>query len=222
MDRRRPRLHRRVASPGPGPPGRTAGADQSGGVLRLHPGASEGALQARRHARPALAPERVHLLGSGGGKGGPAPVSRPGAAPAVADLYEGLPRRGRALRGEADRLARGAPGGRSAHPAGAGHRPVHRFRVAVAAGGMGHLSAADLRGADRHLHGRPRRGGASGHAARRLHGAGAPLSARHRESGRDRGAGGLRGPAAQPEPRHVALRGGRPRLPRAVRSSSGP
>ena len=116
----------------------------------------------------------------------PPPVSRPGAPSAVANLHQGISRRGRALWGEADRLARGPLDGRSSHPAGAGHGPLHRPRREIAARGLGHLSAADLRRADRHLHGGPGRGGAPGNAARRLHGASAALPARFREPGGDR------------------------------------
>ena len=56
-------------------------------------------------------------------------------------LYEGVPRCGRALWGEADRLARGAPGGRAAHPAGTCHGTLHRPRLAVVARSLGHLSS---------------------------------------------------------------------------------
>ena len=77
------------------------------------------------------------------------------------DLHEGVPRRGRALWGEADRLARGAAGRRASYAAGPCHRPLHRPGLAVVARSLGHLSRADLRRPDRYLHDGPGRGGAT-------------------------------------------------------------
>ena len=99
---------------------------------------------------------------SRGWSGRPPPLLRPGAPSEVAHLYEGVPRCGPALWGEADRLARRASGGRSSYPARTCHRPLHRRRLAVAARGVGHLSSPDLPRSDRHLLGRLGRGGETG------------------------------------------------------------
>src|SRR6266849_10984162 len=125
-----------------------------------------------------MATERVLCMASRGWPRRPPPVLRPGAPPEVADLYEGVPRCGRALWGEADRLARGALGGRSSYPASTCHGPLHRPRRAIVARSLGHLSPSDLRRPDRYFLGRPGRGGAPGNAACRLHGASTALSTR--------------------------------------------
>src|SRR5215470_7657429 len=221
VDRRRASGHRHRASSRPRPPGRAGGADQPRGVLRVHAGAAQGPAPARGQPRHLLAAERVPGLGSAGWTRRPAPVPGSGAASALADLHEGVPRRGPALRGEADRLGRGAPGRRAPYAPGAGHGPRQRSGRALGTRSVGHLSTADLRRPDRDLDDRPGRGGAPWDASRRVHGAGAPLSTGYREPGGHRESGDLRGPPAEPEPGHVPLRRGRPRLSRPVRPGGG-
>ncbi len=216
MDRCRPGRHGRLAPPDPRPPGRAVGPHPPRGVLRVHPGTTRGAAEGRWGPGHPVAPERVLRVVPREWPGRPPPVQRPGTPPEVADLHEGVPRCGRTLRGEADRLAGGAPGGRSSYPPRTCHRPLHRPRRSVAARSVGHLPSPDLRRPDRHLHDRPGRGGATGHAACRLHGASAALSPRLRESGGDPDPGELCGPPAQPEPGHVALRRDHPGVPHPV------
>src|SRR6266850_3344846 len=96
-----------------------------------------------------------------------------------------------------------APGGRSPYPTSTCHSSLHRPCGEVIARSLGHLSPSDLRRPDRYFLGRPRRGGASGNGARRLHGASSALSPRFRESGGDPDPGELCGPPAQSEPGHV-------------------
>src|SRR5262249_1342747 len=210
MDRCRPGGDGWLASPGRRPSGPAVGADRPRRVLRVHPGTARGAVEARWRSRDPLATERVLRVASTGWPGRSAAVLRPGAASEVARLYEGVPRRGRALWRQADRLARGAAGWRSSYPASAGHGPLHRPRLAVPPRGLGHVSASDLRRSDRYFVGRPGRGGETRNRARRLHGTSAALSARLRESGGDPGPGDLYGPSAPPEPGHVPLRRGHP------------
>src|SRR5205807_1591512 len=83
-------------------------------VLCVDPGTTRGAFEARWRTRDPVATERVLRVAwpPRGWRKRPPPVLRAGAPPAVAHLYESVPRCGRALRGEADRVARGAPGPR--------------------------------------------------------------------------------------------------------------
>src|SRR5437867_1997827 len=212
MDRCRPGGNGRPAPPGPRPPGRAVGPYGSRGVLRVHPGTTRGAVEGRWGPGRPLAQERVLCVVTRRGPGRPAPVLRPGAPSEVAHLHEGVPRRGRALWGEADRLVGSASRGRSSYAARTCHGPLHRPRLTVAARSLGHLSSSDLRRPDRYFLGRPGGCGATGHTACRLHGASAALSARFREPGGDPEPGELYSPPPPLEPGHVPLRRGHPRL----------
>src|SRR5213594_2308907 len=162
MDRCRPRGNGRPAPPGPRPPGRAVGPHGSRGVLRVHPGTTRGAVEGRWGPGRPLAQERVLCVVTRRGPGRPALVLRPGAPSEVAHLHEGVPRCGRALWGEADRLVGSASRGRSSYAARTCHGPLHRPRLTVAARSLGHLSSSDLRRPDRYFLGRPGGCGATG------------------------------------------------------------
>src|SRR5207244_2482875 len=80
-------------------------------------GTTRGAVEGRWGPGRPLAKERVLCVVTRRAPGRPAPVLRPGAPSEVAHLHEGVPRCGRALWGEADRLVGSASRGRSSYAA---------------------------------------------------------------------------------------------------------